>query len=695
MYHPNDSLNSQLPLPRLPVVSIKRQKSEKNDKKRTRKSRACDLCRRKKIRCDYDQDYPQHSCSSCKGYGKECAFNEASKKRGPPRGYVEGLESRLRRMEKLLLTVAENGNLPPEVLKATSELANSSNEKESTNLSSTEELQHSTEKQTMAQKADDTSQERAVGMPISNTSEPFSYVGSSSGIYLLSRLFTRNTTHMDRKEKEALPRPVDDNEEDLMIARFGGDPLNKLGFGRILNPDWKIPPKDLTDHLIQIYFRRINIMLPILDEDSFYQEYRKANHASTFIPIIMAICRSSCRLLEEEDFLVQKYNIDRAHFFRDIQKQMDTYFDVDFLQPKIETIQVLLISASNTEKWGIESSDWITTSIAVKMAQDLGLHRANTQHQGVPKKDMEAKKRLWWSAYIIDRWVCASLGRPLTISDADCDIDHPDPNDQQYTLFFYMVKLSCILGDVLRAFCSPRARLMSEKGIVLENISRSLEQMLLGWRRSLPSHLALSKTDLYMISQKDIDAEFRAKLSNGASQLQMAYIAVYLLIKRPLISMGIGSESTVKMPAECQDAIKLAVDLFDVMKITDLLCNWSLGSYWLSQTQMLLLLNFRNADTGLSAESKRFSERFKSRHHELSNYITQPSLVPFLELVSSVISGEGSHDKNSNASHGSTINKSLAPSVDQQQSLWEASNGIEWQEMVKLLAETGYQICFK
>lgn len=111
------------------------------------------------------------------------------------------------------------------------------------------------------------------------------------------------------------------------------------------------------------------------------------------------------------------------------------------------------------------------------------------------------------------------LIRPLTISDADCDIDHPDPNDQQYTLFFYMVKLSCILGDVLRAFCSPRARLMSEKGIVLENISRSLEQMLLGWRRSLPSHLALSKTDLYMISQKDIDAEFRAKLSNGGKYI--------------------------------------------------------------------------------------------------------------------------------------------------------------------------------
>ena len=58
----------------------------------------------------------------------------------------------------------------------------------------------------------------------------------------------------------------------------------------------------------------------------------------------------------------------------------------------------------------------------------------------------------------------------------------------------------------------------------------------------------------------------------------MAYIAVYLLIKRPFISMGIGNGSTVKMPVECQNAIKIAVDLFDVMRITDLLCNWSLGS---------------------------------------------------------------------------------------------------------------------
>lgn len=107
--------------------------------------------------------------------------------------------------------------------------------------------------------------------------------------------------------------------------------------------------------------------------------------------------------------MVKKYKIDRASLFHDLEKQLDTKFDLDFLEPKIETMQVLLLNASNASKWGLQSTDWIITSIAVKMAQDLGLHRANAQHE--PKKDTEAKKRLWWSAYVIDRVVCASLGR--------------------------------------------------------------------------------------------------------------------------------------------------------------------------------------------------------------------------------------------------------------------------------------------
>lgn len=158
------------------------------------------------------------------------------------------------------------------------------------------------------------------------------------------------------------------------------------------------------------YFKRINRLLPILDEEQFYENYEKGDYTPRFIPILIAVCRATCRLLKKDDSIVMRYHLDRASLFRDLTKQLDVNFDLDFLEPKVETIQVLLLNASNPTKWGLESTDWIITSIAVKMAQDLGLHRAhNTQHE--PKKDTEAKKRLWWSAYVIDRVVCASLGR--------------------------------------------------------------------------------------------------------------------------------------------------------------------------------------------------------------------------------------------------------------------------------------------
>lgn len=168
--------------------------------------------------------------------------------------------------------------------------------------------------------------------------------------------------------------------------------------------------------------------------------------------------------------------------------------------------------------------------------------------------------------------------RPLTISDADCDVDYPNPHDTKYAQFTHLVKLACILGDILRALCSPRARMMSEKGLGLENISRNLEQMLLDWKHALPNHLNLSDAELSLIARKEIDFALETKLNGGAGKLRLAYCAVYLLSKRPFISMGTVNASNVKMPHECQQILKIAVDLFDTIEPSSLLCFWSLSS---------------------------------------------------------------------------------------------------------------------
>lgn len=63
--------------------------------------RACDACRRRKIKCDGPRT-PNNFCTNCVQTRKFCSYVEASKPRGPPKAYVTSMEDRLEKMEALL-----------------------------------------------------------------------------------------------------------------------------------------------------------------------------------------------------------------------------------------------------------------------------------------------------------------------------------------------------------------------------------------------------------------------------------------------------------------------------------------------------------------------------------------------------------------------------------------------------------------
>lgn len=53
-----------------------------NEAKRRRIARACDMCRKKKIKCDGKMP----SCTHCVNYKTKCVFTQVEKKRSPPKG---------------------------------------------------------------------------------------------------------------------------------------------------------------------------------------------------------------------------------------------------------------------------------------------------------------------------------------------------------------------------------------------------------------------------------------------------------------------------------------------------------------------------------------------------------------------------------------------------------------------------------
>ena len=82
----------------------------------------------------------------------------------------------------------------------------------------------------------------------------------------------------------------------------------------------------------------------------------------------------------------------------------------------------------------LESVRWhrlgFILSMAIRMAQDLGLHKNADQwtHSGVSlftPVELQERRRIWYAFVIMDKYVSTYVGRPLSILERDFDTELP------------------------------------------------------------------------------------------------------------------------------------------------------------------------------------------------------------------------------------------------------------------------------
>ncbi|KAI5861342.1 hypothetical protein GGS23DRAFT_147449 [Durotheca rogersii] len=78
-------------------------------RKRSKVSRACDECRRKKVKCDAVSENGEEPCSNCRRSAIRCLFSRIPQKRGPSKGYIKELADRINHIEGKL--ASEGGNV--------------------------------------------------------------------------------------------------------------------------------------------------------------------------------------------------------------------------------------------------------------------------------------------------------------------------------------------------------------------------------------------------------------------------------------------------------------------------------------------------------------------------------------------------------------------------------------------------------
>lgn len=72
---------------------------------------------------------------------------------------------------------------------------------------------------------------------------------------------------------------------------------------------------------------------------------------------------------------------------------------------------------------------WYMIGLAMRTAIDLGLHRKDHE-KGLSSSAVQARRRLFWTVYTLERIIAISLGRPFSIADRQIDVELPSETVQ-------------------------------------------------------------------------------------------------------------------------------------------------------------------------------------------------------------------------------------------------------------------------
>ncbi|CAG8529255.1 1307_t:CDS:2 [Cetraspora pellucida] len=495
---------------------------EEESSKRRRVARACDACRRKKVRCDGVQsgsDPP--SCTNCRIYNYECSFIDAPKKRGPPKGYIEALETRLQRMESVLGNLVQSGNLPESVINSNLEWINinensfknnignnlpkshdspSSNNEELNPMKSHESHDSDTDECLSSDGDHSCDLSDSMGQLSIDVSGHTRYIGNSSGITIIKKFAKKILKDNSNHRQECFTKPITHSDKTS-----------------------KLPPKELRDQLLDIYWRECHSYMPFINKEEFMEKYNDLENNQSLIILLYAMFAITAK--HHQGPAVYKNPDDPSTVGEEYIERAKELLKDEFDNPTITNVQALVLLAGNLQG-SKNPSSWLYVGIAIRLAQDMGLHRDSSKWN-LDARQTEIRRRVWWSCVMIDRLSSAQLGRPLAINEAEFDVDLPTngllPDDPTSNAWIEALKIILILGRVLSHVYGIKAQqnINNNNQCLLPSLHAALNE----WKEKLPKELQYDYSNL----------TFDGPINRKKLLAHLLFYTVQILLHRPHI----------------------------------------------------------------------------------------------------------------------------------------------------------------
>ncbi|KAH8105131.1 fungal-specific transcription factor domain-containing protein [Cristinia sonorae] len=410
--------------------------------KKRKVQRACDICRRKKIRCDGGQ-MPGNRCSSCVTYNLECKYEEAAKKRGPPKGYVENLENRLQKMEALLHKLLPDGSSPPADLNGVldkSQWSPDHQEQPAPSGSLSSATTSPIPPGVVQPKSDDldlSDDENIVqNQLIGNMKE------MQLNDYQINRFFGKSSSAMFVERAIQAKRDFAHAESGGTASLTPQNQMKRPEFWRIhpwifdelhlRQPTLTFPDPDLMNTLINLFFDKINVYQPLLHRPTLDAAIRDGLHYrdESFGSVVLLVCATASQFCDDPRVLLKGSNDTHSsgwEWFSQVQRVRRSIFS----PPKLFDLQICTLTAIYLQSTSVPHVCWSVVGAGIRLAQDVGAHRRK-RYTECSYRDQELWKRAFWILISMDRSLSMKLGRACAIQDEDFDLDLPVECDDEY-----------------------------------------------------------------------------------------------------------------------------------------------------------------------------------------------------------------------------------------------------------------------
>ncbi|CAK7222929.1 hypothetical protein SEUCBS140593_005068 [Sporothrix eucalyptigena] len=452
---------------------------EANEAKRRRIARACDMCRKKKIKCDGKMP----SCTHCVNYKTKCVFTQVEKKRSPPKGakYIEGLENRLVRMESLLRlsglldeddgatdlgtlekrlaekhresrmasqansnpsspsqTASGNESTPrssitsPEPGKDRETTGDNGGANDNANGSggsgsgsgdsSNKKSSSNTEKKSRKEEEVEALSEMMCSL-VTNHEGETRYIGSSSGFSIFSP-----------KGMQWINERTGDNSFQQMISNVSMDDnkwtnwkpeiFSDLFRRPIFRP---LPSKPEALSLLKDFFENFNCMFPLFHQPTFMhlveRQYSNDPYEGSGWWASLNVALAIAHRLRVMSNLVPQEEDDKAWAY--LKNAMAVFSELAMRNTDLLSVQALLGMALFMQGTPNPQPTFLLIAAAIRLSHSIGLHKKGTGFNLNPI-EIEQRKRVFWIGYMLDKDLCLRSGRPPAQDDDDMNVELPD-----------------------------------------------------------------------------------------------------------------------------------------------------------------------------------------------------------------------------------------------------------------------------